>query len=312
MSFLHADRKESDSSSGPKKFIVLALLVLLALGGAALWFLKSAPEPTVPTESETLPPAVEAPVEEAPTAPAPPRREDVAAFGSLRVQSSVEGSSVYLDGELVGEAPYQSGDVGVGRHQVRVEKEGYQPFTREVRVRPGARAELSARLDLLASSLRIVSDVPGASVFLDRNYVGTTPVDVQDVTPGEHQLTVSAEGYDMYAETVNVTSGHREVAVSFKSVTLRESISVVHKHRMGSCQGTLIADNDGLRYETSNKNDGFAVPFSALEQFEIDYIQKNLNVKVRKGRNYNFTEKSGNADALFVFHKNVQSFMEKM
>jgi hypothetical protein len=33
---------------------------------------------------------------------------------------------------------------------------------------------------------------------------------------------------------------------------------------------------------------------------------------VRKGKNYNFTDKSGNADALFVFHKNVQAARERM
>jgi hypothetical protein len=81
---------------------------------------------------------------------------------------------------------------------------------------------------------------------------------------------------------------------------------------MGSCEGTLVADNQGLRYETANKNDGFTAPFASLDEFDVDYIEKNLNVKVRKGKNYNFAEKSGNADALFVFHKNVQAFREKM
>ena len=116
----------------------------------------------------------------------------------------------------------------------------------------------------------------------------------------------------MYAETLNVESGHRDIRVSFKNVSLSESIPVVHKHRMGSCEGTLVADNQGLRYETSNKSDAFSAPFASLEQFEIDYIEKNLKVKVRNGKNYNFTEKSGNADVLYVFNKNVQAFREKM
>jgi hypothetical protein len=308
VSFLHSGPNEPDS--GATKFVVLAVAILIALGGVAFWFLRNAPEPTVPSE-RTAPPAVveeEAPAE---AAPAPKSRtEDLAKTGALAVAANVEGASVYVDGALVGEAPYETGEIAVGRHEIRVEKDGYEPFRDDIRVRPGARAELNARLVVLAPSLRVVSDVPGATVFLDRNYVGTTPVDIKDVKPGEHQLTVSADGYDMYAETLNVTSGHRDVQVSFKNVTLAERIPVVHKHRMGSCEGTLIADNNGLRYETSNKNDAFAVPFSELEQFEVDYIEKNLNLKIRKGRNYNFTERSGNADPLFVFHKNVQAFRE--
>jgi hypothetical protein len=311
VSFLHQEPR--DGGSGAAKFVILALAVLAVLGAVAFWFLRHAPQPPAAApSSEAPPPKVEPEVVEGP-APAPaPRGEDVAAFGSILISGSVDGASVYLDDELVGETPVTREDVPAGRHRVRVESPGHQPFEKDVRVRPGHRAEVKAMLAILAPSLRIESDVPGATVFLDRNYIGTTPVDIKEVSPGEHQLTVSADGYDMYAETLSVESGHRDVRLSFKNVTLNESIAVVHKHRMGSCEGTLVADNAGLRYETANKGDAFVAPYAALDQFEIDYIDKNLKVKVRKGKSYNFTDKSGNADALFVFHKNVQAFREKM
>jgi PEGA domain len=311
VSFFHPEPR--DSSSGAAKFVVLALTVLAILGAVTFWFLRQAPEPAVGTEgTEVSPPAVERePVEEVEPEPAP-REGDIAALGSISISSTVDGASVFLDGELVGEAPVTREDVPAGRHRIRVESAGHEAFETEVRVRAGERKTVEARLAALAPSLRVESDIPGATVFLDRNYVGTTPVDLKDVSSGEHQLTVSADGYDMYAETVNVESGHRDIRVSFKNVSLAERIAVVHKHRMGSCEGTLVADNQGLRYETANKNDAFAVPFDSLEQFEVDYIEKNLKLKVRKGRNYNFAEESGNADALFVFHKNVQGFREKM
>jgi hypothetical protein len=308
VSFLH--QEPQGGGSGAAKFVVLALTVLAVLGAVAFWFLRQAPEPAAGTpDAEAPPPAVErAPIEEAEPAP---RGEDIAALGSISVSSSVDGASVYLDDELVGEAPVTRDDVPAGRHRVRVESAGHEPFETDVRVRAGKRAEVEATLGFLAPSLRIESDVPGATVFLDRNYVGTAPVDIKAVSPGEHELTVSADGFDMHAETVSVESGHRDIRVNFKNVALNESIAVVHKHRMGSCEGRLVADNQGLRYETSNKSDAFTAPFASLEQFGIDYIEKNLNVKVRNGKNYNFTEKSGSADALFVFHKNVQAFREK-
>jgi hypothetical protein len=308
VSFLHQQEPQG-GGTGAAKFVALAFAVLAVLGAVAFWFLRQAPAVGTP-DAEAPPPAVErAPIEEAEPAP---RGEDIAALGSISVSSSVDGASVYLDDELVGEAPVTRDDIPAGRHRVRVESAGHEPFETDVRVRAGKRAEVEATLDLLAPSLRVESDVPGATVFLDRNYVGTTPVDIKSVSPGEHELTVSADGFDMHAETVSVESGHRDIRVSFKNVTLNESIDVVHKHRMGSCEGKLVADNQGLRYETSNKSDAFTAPFASLEQFEIDYIEKNLKVKVRKGKNYNFAEKSGSADALFVFRKNVQAFREKM
>ncbi len=307
MSFLH-EPEEHDSGTG--KFVVLAILVLAILAAIAVWFLQRGPHPVPPPVSKAPPPAVEpeAPKEELPIPPA--ATVDVPTAGTIYIDSNLKGAQVYVDGKAVGETPYTRDDVSAGRHAIRVEKDGYQPFESDLRVRGGARAELNATLELLPGSLRIVSDVPGATVFIDRNYIGTTPVDVKAIAPGDHDLTVSAEGYDMHAETVNVTAGPREINVSFKHVELHESLPVVHKHAFGSCEGTLIADNSGLRYETSNKGDAFKVPFSALDQFEVDYIKKNLNIKVRKGKNYNFTEKSGNADALFVFQKNVKAFMD--
>jgi PEGA domain len=302
------DPEEPDSGTG--KFVVLAILVLAVLGAITVWFLQRAPHPAPPPSTKAPAPLErEEPKTELPIPPPAPET-DVPSSGSIHIGSNVDGATVYVDGKEVGQAPYDGTGVATGRHQVRVSKDGYQTFETEVRVRGGARAELTATLELAPSSLRIVSDVPGATVFLDRNYLGTTPVDVKTITAGEHQLTVSAEGYDMHAETVNVTTGHQEISVSFKNVQLHETLPVVHKHGMGSCEGTLVADNSGLRYETSNKGDAFRVPFSALDQFEVDYIKKNLNVKVRKGKNYNFTEKSGNADALFVFQKNVKAFID--
>jgi len=155
-------------------------------------------------------------------------------------------------------------------------------------------------------TLHINSDVPGAFVFLDRQFVGKAPTTADGIAPGSHQLNVSAEGYEGYSQTLQVAPGPADVMVRFKEVRLHETVAVVHKHRLGSCEGKLIATPEGIRYETTNEGDQFMVPFSNLEVFEVNYLDKNLRIKVRGGRTYNFTDKNPNADALFVFHRNVE------
>ena len=108
--------------------------------------------------------------------------------------------------------------------------------------------------------LRVQSDVNGASVFLDRTFVGTTPLEKSGLEPGSHQLNVSAEGYEGVARTVTIGDEPAEVTVRFKEVRLDAAIPVVHRHRMGSCEGRLVATVEGLRYETANRGDAFAVP----------------------------------------------------
>jgi hypothetical protein len=216
---------------------------------------------------------------------------------------------VAIDGDVLGSAP-QKKDLGPGSHRVRVTKEGFEPWEREVHVVPGRTARVTARLDAVAGRLRVDADVPGANVFLDRRFLGTTPVETRDFTPGTHRLNVSAEGYEMWADTVELGAGSRDVMVRFKEVRLDERVAVVHKHGVGSCRGTLAATTAGLRYDASEPGDGFSAPFASLEPLQVDYLKKSLRVKLRGGKTYNFTGDS--ADALLTFQKAVEAARKRL
>ncbi len=162
-------------------------------------------------------------------------------------------------------------------------------------------------------ALRIESDVPDTSVFVDRVFLGTAPVTKTDLLPGPHTVLLSPTGHESISQVVEVAAGEeREVSISFQTVRLDAAIAVVHKHTFGSCEGTLRASPAGLTYDTTNKNDGFTVTFADLETFEVDYLEKNLRVKIRKGKTYNFTDPEGNADRLFVFHRDVNKVRERI
>lgn len=163
------------------------------------------------------------------------------------------------------------------------------------------------------ATLQLESDVPGASVFVDRQYVGTTPLTLDRLEPGSKQLKLTADGYEGIERTVDLVAGENPVTMRFREVRLNKRIPVTHKHGMGSCEGTLVATVDGLSYETGNKNDGFRLAFGQLETFEVDYLEKNLRVKQQSGKTWNFTDKAAvNADALFVFHRDVEAARKKL
>jgi hypothetical protein len=111
---------------------------------------------------------------------------------------------------------------------------------------------------------------------------------------------------------VDLVAGDNPVTMKFREVRLNARTPVVHKHGMGSCTGTLIATVDGLTYETTNKSDAFTLPYAQLETFVVDYLEKNLRVKQRNGRTWNFTDRNDNADKLFVFHRDVEGARKKL
>lgn len=161
-------------------------------------------------------------------------------------------------------------------------------------------------------TLHITSDVPDTSVFIDRQFLGTAPVTAKDLTPGTHHLNMSATGYDGVFQDITVEVGEHDLAMSLKDVKLDEKIAVVHKHATGSCRGTLIATPQQIRYETTDKNDSFAVPLTDLETFEADYIAKNLKLKIRKGKTYNFADAEDNVERLYTFQKTVDKVRQKL
>jgi hypothetical protein len=204
----------------------------------------------------------------------------------------------------------------VERAPARPEPEVPAPAAAAPRRRPAARETPApaepAPVLVDRGSLEVETDVPGASVFVDRVFHGPAPITIPDLTLGSHQVNVSAEGFDGVARSVSITPGANTLSVRFKEVTLDAAIPVVHKHRMGSCEGRLVATIQGLRYETSNKDDGFTVGFGQLGRFQVDYLKKTLRVERRGGRGYDFTDKQPTADALFVFHRDVEKAMKRL
>ena len=123
-------------------------------------------------------------------------------------------------------------------------------------------------------------------VFLDRKFIGNAPATVTDVARGRTGQRVTAEGYESYSEPLEAAVGPADVLVKFKEIRLKETVDVVHKHAMGSCEGRLVADPQGVRYDTTNKDDAFSMKFSEIETFEVDYLKKNLRIKKRGGKQF--------------------------
>ena len=159
--------------------------------------------------------------------------------------------------------------------------------------------------------LRVASDVPGASVFLDRRFLGTTPFETGDLPSGPHRLNVSSEGYEGFSQEIEIGDELVSVDVRFLEVHLAASVEVVHKHRFGSCAGRLRADLDGIHYETTD-DDAFSIPFAELEQHVVEYLEHTLTIQRRDGRTYNFTDEQDSADALFTFHREVERARERL
>jgi hypothetical protein len=115
--------------------------------------------------------------------------------------SASNGTKIYFDGEDLGIAPVEI-ETTEGKHRIRYVIPGYGEHEASVDVRRGRDNSFSHTFPSFGI-LRVVCQ-PYASVRLDGKDVGYTPINLEKVQEGDHQIVLYREGYETIEETVTV------------------------------------------------------------------------------------------------------------
>lgn len=140
----------------------------------------------------------------------------VPAHGAVQVVTEPPGAAVELDGRALGTAPLLVPDVAPGRHAVRCSLAGRRDRTGEFEVRPGATTTLRVRLEPAApapGTLQVRTVPPGAGLYVDSRYAGTTPVVVPVTGSGTVMVEAVGPGGVRWREERAVAPGADEVLV---------------------------------------------------------------------------------------------------
>jgi serine/threonine protein kinase len=191
-----------------------------------------------PLAVPVTPPKPPAPPEKTQTAKAEPTKSEPvkseSAPGRLLVRSSPAGARVFVDGHEYGKTPLAVHDLGRGSHRVRVVREGYGTEERRIvltATRPAQsitvplerdraqiaqarktavdRAETPGTAGAFSGPLTVESRPTGAHVYLDGKLVGTTPLQLPEVTAGEHAVRLEHDGYRLWSSSVRVIATER-------------------------------------------------------------------------------------------------------
>ena len=73
--------------------------------------------------------------------------------GSLRIDSTPQGARVFIDRQAAGVTPLVVSDLGAGSHAVRIEADGYLPWSSAIRVIADRQTRVNTTLALLDSAL---------------------------------------------------------------------------------------------------------------------------------------------------------------
>ncbi|HSL24064.1 MAG TPA: PEGA domain-containing protein [Vicinamibacterales bacterium] len=116
--------------------------------------------------------------------------------GTLDVQSAPPGVAVVVDGELRGETPLKL-TLKAGPHIVELRGRGVPrviPITMTAGANMSQFVEFAEAAAPSSGQLDVRSDPPGARVTIDGRVVGTAPMVVPNLAPGEHHVSLEREG----------------------------------------------------------------------------------------------------------------------
>lgn len=130
-------------------------------------------------------------------------------YGSIYVESSPSGASIYFNGNYRGSAPLTINEVWPGSYSVQAELNGYHTYTTTTSVSSGTRSDVYCSLSpmVTSGSLYIISDPTNAKVVLDGLYRGTTPLTLNNLASGTHIVELDHAGYYDWKSTVDVPAG---------------------------------------------------------------------------------------------------------
>jgi hypothetical protein len=116
--------------------------------------------------------------------------------GSIDVEGAEAGAQLVVDGRARGTAPSPALRVSAGTHVLRVSREGFAPYERQVSVAGGESTPVPIKLEPLVRGGRLhVEEATGQAmdVLVDGAIVGKTPWDGM-LPVGDHVIALAGEG----------------------------------------------------------------------------------------------------------------------
>ncbi len=179
---------------------------------------------------------------------------------SLKVVSLPEGARVYFDNNFKGETPLSLENVEPGEHRVRVEKDGHDPLSRNVKLDRGMEATEEFRLKSNTGSLAVMTEPDGVMVFVDGVKAGETEpadtkgvslqLDIPGLSAGTHSVKFVKPGFFERTEELEIVRGEtlsKRIVLKRRFIPDYEVVTATGSHK-----GVLISIANGvIRIEAS-------------------------------------------------------------
>jgi hypothetical protein len=158
--------------------------------------------------------------------------------GTADFMANPDGATVEINGKDTGlRTPTRLSALSDGRYRYRLLKEGYEPVEGDFEIKNFNNPLISVTLQSSSGRFEVTSEPSGATVYVDGQERGETPLVLEGVDPGLHQVGVRANGYALLVREVDTSDGSKG---SVNARLKKEGGKITVK--TGEAQATVMLD----------------------------------------------------------------------
>ncbi|MEK6973630.1 MAG: PEGA domain-containing protein [Nanoarchaeota archaeon] len=186
--------------------------------------------------------------------------------GNMDITTNPSGASIYLDGIYQGVSPIMINSVSVGTHRLEADLQGYNKIVYLVEVSAGQTTMVMLTLSnsiegntSQTGSIYIATNPISAAIFLDNSLIGNSPLLVNNVVQGFHNIRGSLSGYDDNSQSINVAGNqtiyvYLDLVFQNNTVVSNNSIFVFNSATVGNAGGAGNEGNNDIGQSTGLSN----------------------------------------------------------
>lgn len=207
------------------------------------------------------------------------------AWGEMQFSSEPKGAELYIDDQLIGPTPLRTEILETGSHLSLV-SHGYKTWSKDLFIKAGT-SEIypTIRLTVADGILNISSSPRGASVTVDAEFRGLTPMEVALSPLKTHRLELFLEGYRKAVRSVDIEPEQESsLDVKLSAIMGRIQLNVEPQDAVVTVDGKVLGTGTQTLSLTA-KTHSIMISKPGFESRQIEVIprpdhEQSLNIEL--------------------------------
>lgn len=145
--------------------------------------------------------------------------------GVVNIVTDPAGAEVTVNGIVRGKSPVLVKEIPKGTTTVRLKLDGYKEEVRELKMGAGEQQTMSVPLTALPGTLYLTSMPFNATVYVNEENRGKTPLTIPRLPSGEYEVRCEAQGYASVTKKITIGNG-KAVREEFKLANVSGRIEI--------------------------------------------------------------------------------------